>query len=89
MFLDKISGLRLSTDWPMAVGYFRKNFVWDAWLISIDSFTLLIINLYVCFKSVYTGRFSLLFLCVSMFYHFCLRNLYMKTSVKTFFNLLI
>ena len=49
----------------------------------------LFINLCVCFKSVYTGHFSLLFPCVSMFDHFCLRNLYMKIFVKTFFSLLI
>ena len=76
----------------MAVGYFCKGFVWNAWLgsecvwnlfllsffinysritLSLYSFTFLFINLCVCFKSVYTGRFLLLFPCVSMFYHFC------------------
>ena len=57
--------------------------------LSFYSFTSLFINLCVCFKSVYTGRFLLLFPSVCMFYHFCLRNLYMKTFVRAFFNLLI
>ena len=66
---------------------------------SIYSLTFLFINLCIWFKSVYTDHFSLLFsyvmgMCYShsrMFYHFCLRNLYMKTFVRllTFFNLLI
>ena len=52
--------------------------------LSIYSFTFLFINLCVCFKSVYTGRFSLLFPYVSMFYNFYLKSLYMKTFVRTF-----
>ena len=57
--------------------------------LSIYSFTFVFINLCVCFKSVYIEGLLLLFSCFSMFYHFCLRNLYMKTFVSTFFNLLI
>ena len=53
--------------------------------LCLYSFTFLFINLCACFMSVYTGRFLLLFRCASMFHHFCLRNLYMKTFVRTFF----
>ena len=55
--------------------------------LSIYSFASFIINLCVWFKSVYIGHF-LLFSCVSMSYHFCLRNLYMKIFIRGFFNLL-
>ena len=57
--------------------------------VLLYSFNFLFINLCVCFKSVYTGRFLLLFPRVSMFYHFCLRNLQTKTFIRIFFNLLI
>ena len=64
-------------------------------LFTVDSnlqltvITFLLINVCVCSKSVYTGCFLLFFQCVSMFYHFCVRNLYMKSFVRTFFNLLV
>ena len=57
--------------------------------LSTCSVTFLFIILCVWFKNVYNGHFSLLFPCVSMFYNFCLRNLYMKTFVRAIFNLLI